>query len=165
MIKREFKDTSGKKIANIYSFLDIAKNLSKDDIIKNILEEIPELESCGYAGYAEKDDLKNYALSESIFLSDKVIPNELNNSESIFEAIEEVLEKCSFILEHELDIFLFPNFDPFVKDKMFGNFGQTPWENTIHLYINFIDKEKISYTLAHEIAHSVSQYLHRLCLL
>lgn len=156
----KIKDKSGKTIAVIYSFLDLLRQnkLREVTIIDEILNEIPHLDSCGYAGYLSKEGLSE-CLNKLIFSSETKTKCEPGNTKEIISEIKLSLESCSNVLKNErLNIFIFPNFDLFVKTRMFGNTGFTPWKNTVHLYVNSIQNNKIAYTLSHEIAHALSPY-------
>ena len=159
MEKEKIENNSGKTIAVVYSFLDLLKhNNSKEEIIYGILKEIPYLDSCGYGGYITKEGLRE-CLDRLIFSSKDKIEFNVEDVKKVVSGIRISLKRCSVVLKRDvLKIFIFPNFDSFVKTKMFGNAGFTPWKNTINLYVNSIQEDKISYTIAHEIAHALSPY-------
>ncbi len=153
------KSPSGKILARVYLFLDLLKKYSYNNILEFLGEEIPFVEGVGYAGFTEKEYLINKCLKGNLFSKKKNVNAEEVSKAQILEVVKKSLNKIERILDGEvLNIFIFPSFDPFIKDKMMGNFGYTPWKNTIHLYVNYLDEEKLGHTLIHETAHALSLY-------
>jgi uncharacterized protein YjaZ len=111
----------------------------------------------GFAGFENSHELKGLLLRE--------IEGDIEKTEKIEEwmmvesEIREVISRCQNIVSADkTHIFLFPTFSKFVRDEMSGITGFTPWKNTIHVYINFLEKNwkrVLRGTIFHEYCHSV----------
>lgn len=135
----------------------------RDSILNTIIDQIPDDDRIGFAGYLNKDDLYQ-DLKSFIFgnyqwddLPDlKIIEKE------IFKVIRNVITKCrDYITVPTLNIFIFPTQNPNVIEEMEGVNGFTPYKNTLHIYfnpdINTNWSEYLSYTVAHEVTHVISR--------
>jgi len=150
---------TGKILAYVYSFMDLVNLVQANQVLESIHKEIPLIEGVGYAGFTEKEYLLDGCLKDNLFSKQKNIESESLNLQELLKAIQEPLLKAEDILKGEIiHIFIFPNFDHFIKKHMSGNFGYTPWKNTIHLYVNYLDSKKLGFTLIHELAHALSPY-------
>lgn len=166
MKSTEIKDK--KILARVYfcATLSPAKK-SQEEIIQSITRDISD-SSTGYAGFSKKQYLRDF-LSYQIFdHGDDLIKIEKLGfeKEQIEENIKTALQDVAAVLpiEKTLRIYIFPSFSKFVKEKMGGVSGYTPWENTILLFIDPLKKnwkDEVKKTIVHEYAHAVSRQFHR----
>jgi len=159
-LKKDKMGNNKEKIFELHNYLDVERN--PDEVINKILERIPDLDNVGYAGYLEKDWLKK--LLEG-FVFDKYGENqkylyESNYDKEIEKICEESMEICREYINEKIHIFLFPTFDKFVIKKMQGVNGFSSWNNTILIFINFVEgwKESLKETIVHELAHALSPF-------
>ncbi|MCH7850572.1 MAG: hypothetical protein IH845_02920 [Nanoarchaeota archaeon] len=144
----------------LYNYLNVVGN--PKEVIDKILEEIPYLESIGYAGYKEKKWLK---ITLDRLIPDKKEDNQNYNfkenyKKEIKTISEKTFRKCQDYIKEKTHIFLFPTFDKFTIEKMKGVSGYCPWNNTLLIFINFNNgwKDQLEETIIHELAHSLSPY-------
>ena len=149
-------------IASIYLFIDDAEigirekkefpfRLSRKIICSRI----------GYAGFGTKKSLRQH-LSKMIFGEGSKLyswPKIKIRNEAVADIITRTIKRCHLLLPvGPTFIFVFPSFDDFVKYKMRGTAGFTPWKNTILLYINPSPgwEESLERTTAHEFNHAAA---------
>ena len=144
----------------IYNYLDyIGKDIK--DIIEEISNKIKFNDEIYYAGHEKMEWTKmslnrfisNYPNKENIIYPTKEdIHFAINNSELI-------LKKQNGLFDF-INIFLFPCFSDFVREKMNGVTGYCSKEKVILIFINFAGdwKKQLNSTILHELAHSVSKY-------
>jgi len=149
-----------KNIFEIHNYLNVKG--SPEEIIEEIVKNIPELEGIGFAGYLEKDCLKKFLRG---FILDKEGNNqsysyEVKNEKEVRKICREIIKRCSNFIDKKIHIFLFPTFSKFVIEEMKGLNGFSSWDNTIWIFINFKDgwKESLRETIVHELAHAVSPF-------
>lgn len=148
----------------IYFFLNFSSQ-KKEDLIKEIAKK---LKNCSpkFAGLEMEEDIKPH-LSWNIFGNqDMKKKSEFKvNKKEISVTIKQSLKKCSkFLASKGTIIFVFPCFNLFVKEKMFGVNGFTPCANTFHvfLYTQKYNKKMFQKMIAHEFNHSVFMDYHNL---
>jgi uncharacterized protein YjaZ len=126
--------------------------------IDKTIQEIPFVKKIGYAGFKERNKLKE--LLTSLGVDEKNGEFLEKNKDNIKNLVEEALKKCSQFFNDKRYIFIFPTSDEFVAEKMGGINGFTSQENTILIFINPTKKwkENLKNVLVHEIAHTISGY-------
>ncbi|OHA26280.1 MAG: hypothetical protein A3C06_02455 [Candidatus Taylorbacteria bacterium RIFCSPHIGHO2_02_FULL_46_13] len=162
MKTKEIK-SAGKTIADIYlqGSDPGATAGDKKRLVSHLSKDIKETD-IGYAGFSTKDALNSYLMS-TVF-DEKETDNEIFNfaldEKKIVRAIKEAVVQCSNKLPTEtVHIFVFPTFSKFVKEKMFGTTGYTPWKDTILVFVNPLNQyweRALTETIGHEYGHSVS---------
>lgn len=163
MDSRTIVDRSKK--LHIYLFFDYEIETSDKDKFISFLTKDLKILDIGYAGFNTKKNLNKY-LKNKIFSSEKKVKikrYEIKNGE-IIDIIKKTIVLCQKIYEiKNLNIFVFPSFDLFVKKKMAGVTGFTPWKNTILLFINPAKawKKSLKKTVAHEFCHVATIKNHR----
>lgn len=161
--KKVFDD---KMIGYVYFLLDYNPRLSdKKSFIARLVSDLQET-SIGFAGFKSKKYLKQY-LQFQIF-DDKEcnnLPKYNFDKKKIFRIIEDTLAKChNKLLAKPTRIFLFPSFNSFVKNKMGGVGGFSPWKNTTLIDINPTVKNwetALKNTICHEYNHSEVYNYHK----
>lgn len=161
--KKIFDD---KLIGYVYFLLDYNPRLSdKKKFITNLVSGLQET-TIGFAGFKSKNGLKQY-LQFQLF-DDKEyrnFPKYNFDKKKILKIIEDTFSKCHRELPAKpTRTFLFPSFNSFVKNKMDGVGGFSPWKNTILIDINPTVKNwetALKNTIAHEYNHSVVYNLHK----
>lgn len=148
------------KIFELHNYLDVKG--SPKEIIEKIIEDIPNLDDIGFAGYLEKKWLK---MTLKRLILDKNGDNQsysynVEYEKEIKTSCEEAIKKCEKYLDGKIHIFLFPTFDEFAIEKMNGVNGFCPWTNTIFIFINFTNqwKKYLKEAIIHELAHALSPY-------
>lgn len=148
------------KVFELHNYLDFEGN--PDEVIKKILERISNLDDVGYAGYLEKKWLK--------MTLNRLIPDKDGDNQHFFYKKEfgqkiklickETIEGCRKYVFEKIHIFLFPTFDKFAIEKMYGVSGFCSWKNTILIFINFVDgwEKQLKETIVHELAHALSPF-------
>lgn len=148
-----------KTVAYVYLCLDYGTATSKSQFIVSLSKDIKK-SSIGYAGFKTKQSLHNYLVS-AIFDSknNKEIQKFYFNEKRILKIIKRAIILCHKVIPSEsTKIFVFPTFSTFVRKKMFGTTGYTPWKNTVLIFINFQSRpweSALPQTIAHEFNHSI----------
>lgn len=148
------------KTFEIYSYLSLEG--SPEEIMEKIIEKVPNLDNIGYAGYLKKDWLM-------MTLKRLMLDKEENNQSYVYNTeyekkikliCREIIKKCEKYIDEKTHIFLFPTFDKFAIEKMRGVSGFCPWNNTILIFINFINgwEKQFEETIVHELAHALSPF-------
>lgn len=142
--------TNGKKIASLFIF--------SGDNLDKVINEVPFIKEIGYAGYQEKEWLKNSL--EYMEIGGMSNYSLLDYNKIIEKSVEEALRKCKQFLEEEIFLFVLPTSDEFVKVKMGGINGFTSWKNTIILMINSERnfQENLANRIVHEVVHTIFNY-------
>lgn len=150
---------ANKPIAKIY-IAENNKAKTKKEFIEYIVNSIPKDKHTGYAGFAEKAWLRRF-LPPGIFAEykGKTIPEYTLPQREINEIIATTLIKSYTTLPvSHTNVFVFPTFSNFVREKMNGSTGYTPHKNTLQLYVYPKQqsgwKQEIKHTIAHEYTHS-----------
>lgn len=161
--KKVFDD---KLIGYVYFFLDYNPRLSnKRNFVTKLISNLHET-TIGFAGFKSKKYLEQY-LQFQIFddKESRKLPQYKFNKKKILKIIEDTLSKCHEELPAKpTRAFLFPSFNSFVKNKMGGVGGFSPWKNTILVDINPSVKDwetALNNTIAHEYNHSVVYNFHK----
>lgn len=168
MIKLEIKDSNGKVIGKIISYLDYGKEgMSKEMYIRRLVEGIELDQDVGYAGFKGRDGLKS--MLEWQFLDYGDIDFHIVKDEKYLDYISDALLTCKeFIGNKKIHIFVFPVFDKLVIEKMNGCTGISVWNDTITLFLKDgkIKKETVKSVVCHELAHAISlRHLKRITIL
>lgn len=158
-----------KKIKNnirIYYFFDYNNcNLTdKRDFVSFLTKNIKSSDiRC--AGFKTKKKLNKF-LENEIFVREKeikIIKYKVNEKE-----VTKIIKNSTRLCQKEnktksIKFFVFPSFHPFIKNKMRGVSGFTPWKNTILLFINPTKgwKSALAETVAHEFNHLVMLKYHK----
>lgn len=113
----------------------------------------------GYAGFKTKHTLQNYLMRTVFDTREKCgRNNSALNQEKVMEVIEKTLSLCFCALPGKtIHIFVFPTFNKFVREKMSGTTGYTPWRNVMLLFINPNSRQwekSLARTIGHEFNHS-----------
>ncbi|MEM5805050.1 MAG: hypothetical protein QW156_02065 [Candidatus Aenigmatarchaeota archaeon] len=123
-------------LAKVFLFVKFEHTTAKE-LIDSIVDDI-KFSSIGYGGYRSKTALRKQ-LWFGIFGNERCIRvNKFNiSSYTIIRSLKATILKCHQFLptSNLIYIFVFPCFQKFVKDKMNGVLGFSPWKNTILLYI------------------------------
>lgn len=133
-----------------------------EKVVDSIVSKIDDSE-IGFAGFGTRDDLRGTLIQEmqdsaSAFKTDDF------KKHDVFPAIENAITQCQRVVYLEkINIFVFPTLSKFVKEKMMGVTGFTPWKNTIHLYVGAFEgnwESVIVGTIFHEYCHAVMLNFH-----
>lgn len=141
------------------------KFLDKKIFVTKLVADIRKT-TIGFAGFERKKHLERY-LRFQLFDDEqyKNLPRYKFAKNKIFNIIKDTLTKChSKLSAKPARIFLFPNFNSFVKNRMGGVSGFSPRENTILIDINPTVKEwetNLKNTICHEYNHSVVYNFHK----
>jgi uncharacterized protein YjaZ len=153
-------------IGHVYSFLDYnTKNLDKNKFITQLISDLSK-KNISFAGFKNSKHLKQYLQFQLFDEKDyKKIPNYNFDKEKIFYLTKDALSKCHKELPAKFTkIFLFPSFSSFVKNKMGGVGGFSPWKNIILIDINPRAKgweTALKNSICHEYNHSVAYTFHK----
>lgn len=149
-------------IGNLHILTEYDPNANIETIIRDFIEEVPRSESIGYAGFTEKEYLKDslfYNISDSAEVETKIQPFEIQNHE-LLSVVEKALHLChKHVSTSPTNIFLFPTFSNFVKEEMGGVSGYTPYKNTLLLFVSPEKTDRweqsLTETVCHEFMHTV----------
>jgi len=150
----EFKNNE-KRLGKAYFFLE---DPLEPGFVDRIVEQIEDDEDIGFAGFKDKEFLKNF-LNNFVYGNNKAIEWNKVGVTECKEGIDFVLDKCSQVIQGKvIRIFIFPTVDKFVIDKLGGVAGFSPWKNTILLGVFNTPKidAALRDTLAHELAHALA---------
>ncbi len=154
-----------KNIAQIYLNISYSKAINKSQLVFYLSKDIEE-SAIGYAGFKTKYGLQKH-LTQAIFDLKKIsrFPQFNFDKKKIVKIITNTIISCYKILPYRpAEIFVFPTFSKFVKKKMSGTTGYTPWKNTILIFINPSSstwEKALPATIAHEFNHSVILQYHQ----
>lgn len=156
----------GKTIAHVYLCTEYLSSQSKDGVISSLSKSIKK-SSVGYAGFTKKEHLEQTLAS---FIFDRntmaaAIPRLQFDHKRIQKIIGQSITNCHrAIPSSPTKIFVFPTFSTFVKNKMSGVLGYTPYKNTVLLFINPPGKKwyrALAHTVTHEFNHSIFFRFHQ----
>jgi uncharacterized protein YjaZ len=147
---------------DIYNFVHKGNTQEQnvDKLITGICDEIPEIEGVGFAGYLDKEGIE--------FQVKRLMNAEQNNiffgsneekEKRIYEIVKTSISRINQHDSEKKHIFIFPTFENFIIEKMFGSTGVCSWFNTILIFLNTDTprwEEALEWTVTHEYAHSVS---------
>lgn len=156
-MKTNIVEEKGRTIVKIY--IPNFDTSGKEEFVKSISAEIEENEN-GFAGFRDKNILKKH-LEWSVFGEDGKPENLKPETGKIFEiagtALRECVSAAGQAVKNRIDVYVFPTFDRFVKEKMIGVSGFTPWKNTVLIYMNPVLgwEDALGGTVYHEFAHAV----------
>lgn len=131
-----------------------------DALIKNMKPT-----AIGFAGFKTRGGLQHHALRKNMFDNAKdKIENRIYNEKIIKTISRSTIKQCKqvFALKN-VYLFIFPCFSVFVRKKMNGVMGESPYKNTILIFINPTVKgwkEALKGTITHEYAHAVTYHFH-----
>lgn len=157
-------------IAEIYFYLNDEKygnkKLTPKSFVKYLTRYISAT-STGYAGFQRKKYLEA-SLSFNVFNSKpKLKTSNITLThfpiKEILSHVEKTMRKVYRLLPSKTKtrIYIFPTFRSFVKDKMSGVNGITPYRNTINIYVHPEPQnqkmffQEINHTVAHEYNHTI----------
>lgn len=145
----------------INSFLNV-QAIDAKSMVDMIVPKIEDSD-IGFAGFENPEQLTRALFYE--VEGDAKKTKKIDLEKGVLELeVKKTATRCqSIIPTNETHIFLFPTFSDFVKDKMNGISGFTPWKNTIHIYINYLGKnwqQVLNGTIFHEYCHSVMFHFH-----
>jgi len=130
---------------------------SKADLLDRILDQITYDPDIGFAGFSHKDGLREHLKWQMGEIGHIGIIDE----SKIKVIIEKTIKKCLSVVNttKPVHIFVFPTFSEFVREKMNGVTGYSPWRNTILVYVNPVQGwyTQITGTICHEFVHAVAQ--------
>lgn len=140
----------------------------KDAMVDEIMNFISYNEKIGYAGFIEKDGLRELI---SRWIHEKKIKTDYkhvttNGKENIKTVIESTVQKCNKILSiPSVSVFVFPRvhtFDMYAQ-KMGYITGYTPRALVIHVYMptEGFSYQSLQGTIAHEFNHAVFFNYHK----
>ncbi len=155
---------SGKSgnIGTLRLFAEYDPAIDNETLMKNFVKEVPHSKSIGYAGFTKKEHFRdNLAYNIPDFENANAEHQTFSIPEpELLRTIEEALRLChKNVSTSPTNIFLFPTFSTFVKDKMGGVSSYTPYKNTLLLYVSPQEtdrwKEALVETICHEFMHTV----------
>ena len=156
------KNGKSGSIGTLRLFTKYVLSLNNETLVKNFVKEVPHSKKIGYAGFTEKEHLRdNLGYNIPDFENADAKHQAFSISEpELLHTIEESLRLChKNVSTSPTNIFLFPTFSTFVKEKMGGVSGYTPYKNTLLLYISPQGtkrwKEALAETICHEFMHTV----------
>lgn len=155
--KKLIVEKNGRKLAEVFTFLE-APMKEKREFVTRITDRINFRNDIGFAGYKDKQFLKNFLIWSIYGNTQTSTWNSISLNECKQE-IEYVLQKCSNVIEDRIiKIFIFPTIDKFVIEKMGGISGFTPWKNTILLGVFRTENwsRSLKNTVCHELAHALA---------
>lgn len=124
-------------------------------------KNISESQKIGYAGFLTKKDLKE-SLRYNIFDQNEEADSQSFNisAAELLAVTEKAIRLChSQVSAPPSHIFLFPTFSDFVREKMDGVTGYTPYRNTLLLFVSPRKtkswKRALTETICHEFTHAV----------
>ncbi len=151
-------------IGYVYFHLNYNSASNKKRCVEKLVSNLHET-TIGFAGFKNKKYLKQHLEFQLFDEKNTVLPKYDFDKKKIFKIIETSLIACHKELPaRPTRIFLFPNFHPFVKNKMDGVSGFSPWKNTILLNINPTAKNwefALRNAVAHEYNHCVIYNFHK----
>jgi len=150
MYQYKITNKNNRELGGLFIFIE--------ESLKEIIEKIPFKDEIGYAGYKSKKWLKNTLNNFGVDGKNTEFLNK--NKNEIKKIVEESLNKCEDFFDDVIYIFIFPSSDNFIKEKMGGVNGFTPWKKTILIFINPIEnwKESLKNIIIHEIVHTITRY-------
>ena len=156
------KNRKSGNIGTLRLFTKYDPTLDNETLIENFVKEVPHSKAIGYAGFTEKKHLRDnlgYNIPDFENAASKHQAFSLSEPE-LLRTIEEALRLChKNVSTSPSNIFLFPTFSTFVKEKMGGVSGYTPYKNTLILYLSPQEterwKEALTETICHEFMHTV----------
>jgi len=161
-MKTEIIKSGDNAIARVYqqNFDYDLTDKNKKRLVLYLSRNITET-SIGYAGFSSKAALHDYLMG--MVFGEKESDNEIFklalDREKIIKIIKEAVIQCSNALPSDtVHIFIFPTFSKFVKERMSGTTGYTPWKNTILVFVNPLNQrweKALVGTVSHEFNHSV----------
>lgn len=156
------KNGKSGSIGTLRLFTKYDPALDNETLIKNFVKEVPSSKAIDYAGFTKKEYLHdNLTYNIPDFENTDAQHQTFNLSEpELLRTIEEALQLChKNVSTSPTNIFLFPTFSTFVKNKMGGVSGYTPYKNTLLLYVSPQEterwKEALTETICHEFMHTV----------
>jgi len=146
----QYKIINNREVGELFIFIEKS--------LKDIIENAPLKDEIGYAGYKSKKWLKN-ALN-NFGVDGKNVEFLDKNKDKIKKIVEESINKCENFFDDIINIFIFHSSDNFIKEKMGGVNGFTPWKKTILIFINPTESWEgyLKSTLIHEITHTITKY-------
>lgn len=154
-----------KLLARVYFCNTLPRGSYTDsEIVRAVTSDISDL-AVGYAGFSKKKYLRELLLQHMFDVNPFAVnTSERSSSEqTAFKEIKDGLLKANDLLPivEPLYIFIFPSYSDFVKKRMEGVSGYTPWKNTILI---FLDEDAqhgaLEKTIVHEYVHAVSLKFH-----
>jgi uncharacterized protein YjaZ len=129
---------------------------NKEEYVKKLTRSINETES-GYAGFLEKEYLEQQLIHQ-VFGKDYLFEKIVFDDKKINNILKTQFDKSNKLVSLEdLDVYVFPCFNSFVKEKMKGVTGFTPYNNTVFIYLNPSHdfEDQLEYVFCHEYNHAV----------
>lgn len=158
---------NGQVIGLVHLILDYPTTISsKSSFLAHLTKDIG-ISKVGYAGFKSKKGLQKH-LEWQIFDKAKTLPQNLKplllDKETVNRVIADTLRKChGSVHSQPMYVFVFPTSSKFVKEKMTGVTGFSPWKNTILIFIHpkCRSTRALRDTVTHEFAHAVTQNHHK----
>lgn len=153
---------SGKRIIATLHLCIPSDVKDKAELIRRILQEIKSDPVVGYMGFREKAGAKKFLtwIIGNGFSKDG-LQKLASNKGKLERAVQRSFLKCysTMPVKSPVRIFLVPTFDTFVKERMNGSSGYSPWKNTIILAIHPKPGaiRALKKTVAHEFAHVITR--------
>lgn len=154
-----------KLLARVYDCTNVSKSsVTPQEILQDVTKNINNL-AVGYAGFSKKKYLREL-LSQQMFDDDTSAVQkgtEINGRQEILAEVKGGLLKAGKLLPitRPLYIYIFPSYSDFIKTKMGGVSGYTPWKDTILIFLsNHREARTLEKTIVHEYVHAVSRQFH-----
>jgi len=153
-------------LAKVFFFVEHNPHTTQDDIIDQfILRIIPS--KYGYAGFTEKKYLKEFLVNQIFDRKDdfRMVKKREIDQRQILQIIEKTIQKCKSSIPSKItEIYVFPSYSSFVKNKMNGSSGYSPWKNCMLIFVDSTYKkwkEFFPSTIAHEYLHAITHHYHK----
>lgn len=147
----------------VFSFLDRANLINKNEFIDKIAEDAENTASEGFAGFKDKEGFKSHLKFwvSGDPLKNKEYPENKISTVKCLELIKNVFNEIKSVLdEREIHFYIFPTISNFTINKMGGSGGVLIWKNVI--FIDVFPKEgwekSFKNSIVHEVAHALSPY-------
>lgn len=159
-----------KIIAEIHSYLDLRKCKNEKATPRNLAECLARAipgNSTGYAGFRTRNYLRRsllfYIFEPQLGPANTNIGPVQPFTKEISYSIEKAMKKAYKYLPSgsRTRVYIFPTSQSFVKRRMFGVNGTTPYRNTFHIYIHPSPQNRkaflreINHIVAHEYNHTI----------
>ncbi|TRZ77363.1 hypothetical protein D4R87_02900 [bacterium] len=156
-----------KILAKVFFFIEHnILDTNKDDIIDQLIINM-QLSTSGYAGFSEKKHLKKFLINQIFDEKDNFGETEKReiDQQIVLKIVKQAIKKCKKIIPSTItEIYVFPSYGSFVKNKMDGSTGYSSWKNCMLVFIDPTCKkwkESLSSTIIHEYLHTVTHQHHK----
>jgi len=157
---------SNQILAKVFFFVEYNIGTNQNNTIDQfILNLTPS--KYGYAGFTEKKYLKEFLINQIFDKKDdfRMIKERKIDQQQVLQIIEKTIQKCKNSIPSEIiEIYVFPSYSSFIKNKMNRSAGYSSWENCILIFIDSTCenwKEFLPSTITHEYLHAITHHYHK----